>query len=369
MAGAGEHLTADLAAGEAGEVDAGSGSASADRRDGGPIRPTSPCPASPHSASSHSASSHSASSHAASPYQATADGDANLEQRQRRARLARTIEGEIIPRLKLAHGLESAEQAQNGEPVVLGAHTQPNAEDVRAFAKLVISQDVGVALAHIELLRAHATSLDTIFLHLLSPTAHLLGDLWLADECSFIDVTVGLARLQQILRELTPAFEPELSAEAHPRRRILLQPAPGEQHTFGLSIIEHFFRRDGWEVAAAPQSCNSMTGVLRKEWFALVGFSASCVELLDGLQSFIRSLRHTSRNPELRILVGGKAFNDRPELVMRVGADAMAGDGRQAVVAANSLVTPSGASTGSARARGNWKRNGAAGLTRHGSPV
>ena len=28
----------------------------------------------------------------------------------------------------------------------------------------------------------------------------------------------------------------------------MLVPAPGEQHTFGLRVVEEFLLRDGWEV-------------------------------------------------------------------------------------------------------------------------
>lgn len=288
------------------------------------------------------------------------DGDA-----QRRARLARTIEGEIIPRLKLAHGL--AQPCQNPAP---SGNARIGPDDVFAFARLVLRTDVGTALAHIEVMRTQVPALDTIFLDLLAPSARLLGDLWLADECSFIDVTIGLARLQQIVRELTPDFEPDLTDEAHPGRRALIVPAPGEQHTFGCFLVEHFFRRAGWEVAAPPQGPNALMGAVRNEWFGLVGISASCVELMDGLQSTIRSLRHASANPNLIVMVGGPAFQENSKLVSQVGADAVAGDARHAVLAADGLLESSKTAPAlRARGKASWKRNGAAGLTRNGTPV
>lgn len=291
------------------------------------------------------------------------------EESQRRARLARTIEGEIIPRLKLAHGATGPGQAENGMPVVLDSHRVPNAADIEAFTKLIIAQDASVALAHVELLRAHGLPLDCLFLDLLAPSAQLLGDLWLADECSFIDVTIGLARLQQVLRELSPQFDAESPDEAHPRRRILLMPAPGEQHAFGLSLVEHFLRRAGWEVTVSSTDNTAVSKLLRREWFTLVGFSMSSVGLLEGLQSCIRSLRQVSRNPGIAFLVGGSAFNDQPSLVSRVGADAMAGDGCLAVQEANRLSMPPCVSAATAPARRSRKQDGAAGLKRQGRSV
>ncbi len=300
---------------------------------------------------------------------AVGEAVADIETSRRRARLARTIEGEIIPRLKLAHATDSAAQAQNGAPVVLGTHTKPNASDIKAFAKLIITQDIGVALAHLELLRANGVALESLLLDLLAPCAQLLGDLWLADECSFIDVSIGLARLQQVLRELSPDFEPDATDEAHPNRRVLLMLAPGEQHAFGLSLVEQFLRRSGWEVTVASSDGSAITGLLRKEWFSVVGLSMSCVGLLDGLQSCIRSLRRASRNQGLMILVGGAAFNECPDLVSHVGADATAGDSRLAVSEADRLCKSRCGPASSASVEKDWKHNGAAGLARQGSSV
>lgn len=262
------------------------------------------------------------------------------------ARLARTIEGEIIPRLKLAHSGESHTHAtaDGGTPPI-------TADDVQAFAELVLNHDVGVALAHVELLRAEYASLDSIFLDLLAPTAHLMGDLWLADEWSFVDVTIGLAKLQQILHHLTPDFEPYATDEAHPRRRAMLLPAPGEQHSFGVSMVEHFFRRAGWELVATRQMNGSAEAAVRDEWIALIGFSLACEDLLDALQSAIGRLRRSSCNPNLIVIVGGSAFERQPELSSQIDADGIAGNAPQAVLLADKLLASRRAMGGAPRAK------------------
>jgi hypothetical protein len=48
-------------------------------------------------------------------------------------------------------------------------------------------------------------------------------------------------------------------------------------------------------------------------------------------------MRRASRNPALGVLVGGRVFVERPELVALVGADATASDARQAALQAESL--------------------------------
>ena len=59
---------------------------------------------------------------------------------------------------------------------------------------------------------------------------------------------------------------------------------------------------------------------------------------LKPLPGVIASLRSASRNPLVRVIVGGRVFTDRPERVAEVGADETAEDARQAVRSADQLV-------------------------------
>jgi hypothetical protein len=46
----------------------------------------------------------------------------------------------------------------------------------------------------------------------------------------------------------------------------------------------------------------------------------------------IQSIRRASRNRGVGVLVGGRLFIEHPDYVARVGADATAVDGRQAIL-------------------------------------
>jgi methanogenic corrinoid protein MtbC1 len=250
------------------------------------------------------------------------------------SRLVRTIEGEIIPRLMLAH------RGGAVEPSTAGAVGSPAASgsDVALMARLVLKQDPSEALAHLDALRKRGVPLDALYLELLAPAARYLGELWEADLCDFTEVTFGLWRLQQLVRELSPAFQHEAEFREHDRRALLL-PAPGEQHSFGLFMVAEFMRRAGWDVWAGPAvPLDELLSTLRSEPFAVVGLSVSCESRLDGLASCIHALRRASRNRRIGVMVGGQVFKERPELVALVGADATALDGRQACLQAEGLL-------------------------------
>ena len=80
-------------------------------------------------------------------------------------------------------------------------------DEVSAFAAIALNSDAVVATAHVETLRAKGLGLECIYLELLAPAARHLGELWEADLCDFTQVTLGLWRLQQVMYDLSPAFQ------------------------------------------------------------------------------------------------------------------------------------------------------------------
>lgn len=245
--------------------------------------------------------------------------------------LARTIETEIIPRLLLAHRTQATAQTSTAGRV-------RRAHEVEQLTVLVLASDDGPALAYVDVLRARGASMESLCLDLLAPTAKHLGDLWVADIRTFADVTIGLCRLQQILHHLSIAFEHQVQP-AESGRRILLAPAAGEQHTFGVLMLGEFFRRSGWDVWT--QSAVNDAGLLdavRSAWFDVVGVSVSCDARLDVVRKTLGSVRRVSRNPTIGVMVGGRVFVDEPGLVASVGADATAVDALDAVMQAEGLA-------------------------------
>ena len=174
-----------------------------------------------------------------------------------------------------------------------------------------------------------------MFLELLAPAASLLGRLWDEDLCDFIEVTVGVARLQVLLSQYRS--EPKRSSHDEDRSALLMG-APGELHTFGVAVVEQFLQVAGWQVtsglASSPSQIHDLVG---STWFDVVGLTLSCESRLDGLAASIRSVRKVSRNRSVGIMVGGPVFLDKPELVERVGADASAVDAPTAVLLAQRL--------------------------------
>lgn len=252
----------------------------------------------------------------------------------RQAKLTRTIETEVIPRLLLAHGaapLRVSASDHSGRPSA--------AENVASLVGLVLAHELSDATGFVEGLRLQGASAESLCLDLLAPTARHLGELWEQDLCDFTEVTVGLWRLQQVLRDLSPSFRGELARRTEGPRALLV-PVVGEQHTFGLAMVVDFFRSARWNVwSGAVKSNADLAGLVRRESFAIVGFSVACGDRLEAVAACIRAVRRASCNRAIGIMVGGPMFIAHPEFAALVGADATAVDGRQAVLQAEALLT------------------------------
>lgn len=263
-----------------------------------------------------------------------ADGEASP------AGLAAIIESEIIPRLLVAHlpidgGLTTPRHAAIQRTLVTEA-------EVARFAERALRMEAAELLAEIEALLAEGMSAESALLDLLAPAARELGAFWETDRCGFVDVTMGLWRLQELAHELGARIRPVMGTPSG-ARRVLLGLMPGEQHRFGIQLVADFFTRAGWEAVVRldgdpDELCDDVEGAA----FDLVGLTVGQdgqVELLPGL---IDSLRSRSANPALLVMVGGAALAGRPELAFIVGADATADDAATAVLRAESLMKAHG---------------------------
>jgi methanogenic corrinoid protein MtbC1 len=257
----------------------------------------------------------------------------SVQQESRMTRLLRTIEGEIVPRLVLARRSSQATATPDA-----GQGGRPDAADVTELVRLLLAHDVGVASAYVESIRQWGASFESVCLSLLAPAARELGLLWEADECDFMQVTVGLCRLHQLLRELSPAFRVD-SVEPKTERNILLTPVPGDQHTFGITLVAQFLRKAGWQVwSEFAGSSEELLELVRTHWFVAVGLSLGSETRVDDLARVIQAVRHASRNRSVGILVGGPLLVARPELADSIGADATAMDGPMAVLRAEHMI-------------------------------
>ncbi len=248
-----------------------------------------------------------------------------------RRELRKTILSRVVPRLSdIGRDAEAAEAAAVPAPPV-------TEHQVLQFADMVLAAAVPGLIKYIEAMRAEGVSIEAVMLQLMTPAARRLGDLWLDDKLSFLDVTAGLGRLQGVMRALGQEFDGDVPGQIH-GKKILLALIPGEQHLFGLSVVAAFFRRAGWDVTFEPNiAFDDLLILARAERFTAIGLSVANDKFLPAFPDQVVALRRASLNPHVTILAGGPAFLHDPELHRRVGVDVVASDATEAVQMAEAL--------------------------------
>jgi MerR family transcriptional regulator, light-induced transcriptional regulator len=244
--------------------------------------------------------------------------------------LASTIENVIVPRLLMNH--LAAEELAKHFTISLDANA------VESFAELTIRDDPRAASDLVRRMLDRGIAFETILMDLLAPAARILGEKWVADSVTFVDVTIGVARMHRILREFNGIPERlwNTSGSGH---RCLLMPVPGEQHTFGIRMVEEFLMRDGWEVDNRfPASDRELADTVNSASYDFIGFSLMGETLIKPLIESIKVVRTKSLNRHVKVMVGGMMFAEQPELRDLCGADAYAADAVSAVRLANDWV-------------------------------
>lgn len=244
--------------------------------------------------------------------------------------LSAVIEQEIIPRLVAARPRPT--------PVLVAkADTTLVTDDVMAFAPMAITAEADVLLDFIDTLIRRGVGVEAVLVDLLAPTARVLGEYWENDRCYFVDVTMGLWRLQEIVHELSAQLP--AATRPGPQWRALFSPMPGDQHSFGAILLDEIFAREGWFTDRLGDT--TTPEILEKvstDWYDLVGLTVGYDSHMGALPSLIAAVRNVSVNSQIAVMVGGRIFVEAPARAAEVGADGTAPDARLAVEVASGLV-------------------------------
>lgn len=238
--------------------------------------------------------------------------------------MARLIEGEIIPRLLLAHDAGDRLEPRRE------ARLETRQHRVELFAARTISDEFEPLLDFVLERMDEGDSFADVCFELLAPAARLLGEWWSDDRCTFADVTVGLCRLQQIVHEVGDRCSGAAPSPDAPLALFTLP--PGDQHAFGLTLAAEFFRHAGWRTVLAPDATADELGdMVRRQSFDLIAFSVLDERRLASLTDLISDLRQSSCNAAIGVLVGGRVFDEAPNRATEVGADVYARDPDEAL--------------------------------------
>jgi hypothetical protein len=213
-------------------------------------------------------------------------------------------------------------------PQVLSKHAStrvlpPVSRVAARLSRLLLADDAKPAAKILRRLYAAAGSLAPLCATVIEPAARSLGDLWLADDCSQLDMTMALCRLQTIVRRLTAAATPV----AIGLPVVLVAPQPGERHLLGAGLDAELLWQAGWNTHSEfPGTDHALQAMLSETWFDVLDLSLSPAmkrsDSLPLMAETISGARAASLNPALTVVVGGRSFFEPGDGSAAVGADA-----------------------------------------------
>jgi methanogenic corrinoid protein MtbC1 len=204
------------------------------------------------------------------------------------------------------------------------------------FCAALLEDAPQAAHEYVDRLIGCGVGVEAIYDAFIPRAAARLGDLWLDDRLGFAGVTLGMARLTEVFRRLSPSFlkgRPAAPVADPLGRQALFALAPGESHALGVVMAADYFHRHGWSVRVELQADGAtLERIVRAQPFDLVGLSAGSRRMIPDLRRTVRRLRAAAR-PSARFALGGALATLEPDIARQVGADCAYSAAQEAVEA------------------------------------
>jgi methanogenic corrinoid protein MtbC1 len=142
---------------------------------------------------------------------------------------------------------------------------------------------------------------------LLSAAARRLGDMWLNDEASFMEVSIGVSLIFRLNHEHAQRHVPVVRQPG--LRHAVFATLPGQAHNLGLVLAAEGFRQADWQVTLLlDTSMGLIIDRVRRLRPEAVGLSVSNLDRKHQLEHLIGDLQALPFGFE--IMLGGTAADD-----------------------------------------------------------
>lgn len=198
------------------------------------------------------------------------------------------------------------------------------AEDIDQFCDALLSDDDKAADQFILDLRQDGADIQTVYLNYIAGASRQLGAMWLSDDLSFMEVSLGTGRLYRIIRGLRHTIAPVL-LEGRTHTPALFALVPGETHTLGIEMAADLFRRDGGEVdVCIGKSHDEIMSLADDRHYGAIVLVANSDKVIAPLLQLSVALRISQ--PVSLFALAGNLIEDSPEIQTMVSADMVISD-------------------------------------------
>lgn len=198
-------------------------------------------------------------------------------------------------------------------------------ERVAHLADALMSDSETPHHAAVASLISHGISREEILQGYVPAAARHLGRLWLSDRASFVDVTIGAARLQRMFRSWD---ERPAGSEEH---AVLMVVPRFEHHALGAFVAADGLRRAGLSVVMGVSlDAAGVADLIFRHRFAMIGMTLATPNSVEKAKELVEFM-HTKLECVPPIVIGGRAVEVVPDAARRAGADHAARSAQEAI--------------------------------------
>ena len=207
--------------------------------------------------------------------------------------------------------------------------TFDNAQLIGAFCHAFTLEDARHRVEVLGHLRQAGLSDEEIVDRIIPAAARRIGEQWVRDELSFVEVTIGASRMQELARALGGRSATVPTTIPLGFNALLIVPKE-EQHTMGAFVAADQLRRKGlWVHMAIGQDASELDRTVTNDHFSMIGISAASRSSLKSVKTIVQILKE--RETSIPVVLGGNILNVVDDVKFRTGVDFVTSEVEKAI--------------------------------------
>ncbi|HKL41795.1 MAG TPA: cobalamin-dependent protein [Clostridia bacterium] len=161
---------------------------------------------------------------------------------------------------------------------------------------------------------------------IIHPAMYEIGLLWQKNMISVAQEHLASAMVQRLISEIY--LKNNRTSNENKYGQGVITAIANEYHEIGTRMVADVLELEGWDIKhlGADTPIEALVGFLKSEQPYFVGISATMAFNVNSVKKVINRIRSIEGLKEMKILVGGKVFNENPDLWKIVDADAWGKD-------------------------------------------
>lgn len=199
----------------------------------------------------------------------------------------------------------------------------------QVFLSLILHGDTQACLKLVDQSIHTADDLKHFYLKVIWPAMYRIGKLWESNKISVAEEHLATAIVGRIMTALYPRF----AVFEATKGKAIVSAVPNEFHEIGARMVADFMEMDGWDVTflGANTPTRDFMDILKRQKPIVVALSVATVFNLERARQIIQMIKEDPETCGIKIMVGGFAFNEMPQLGQTIGADGYAADSESAL--------------------------------------